>query len=147
MNMQNQIDNRKWSKNNRIGGVINLQGLENDRGGLINLPSFHLVDIKEVTPIISKNWLIAFLFGLGIFGISKVIELYNNEQYSNICKYVIIASFFIITGVVSQYIFIAKKYRELKNKAIPVTYGELVEFVNSISTAGDTSQYRNSTNT
>ena len=145
--MQNQIDNRKWFNNKRIGGEINPQGLENDRGGLINLPSFHLVDIKEVTPIISKNWLIAFLFGLGIFGISKVIELYNNEQYGNICKYVIIASFFIIAGVVLQHMFIAKKYRELKNKAIPVTYGELVEFVNSISTAGDTRQYRNSTNT
>lgn len=132
--MQNRIDNRKWSKNDRIGG-------------LINLPSFHLVDLKEVTPIINKNWLIGSLFGLGIFCISKVIELYNNEQYSEICKYVIIASFFIIAGVVSQYIFIIKKYRELKNKAVSVTYGELGKFVNSISTGGDAKHYRDSTNT
>lgn len=147
MNMQNQIDNQKWFKNNRIGGVINPQGLENDRGGLINLPSFHLVDINEVAPIINKNWIISFLYGLGIFCISKVIELYNNEQYSNIYKYVIISSIFIIAGVVFEHIFITKKHRELKNKAIPVTYGELGKFVSSISTGGDAKHYRDSTNT
>lgn len=147
MNMQNQIDNRKWFNNKRIGGEINPQGLENDRGGLINLPSFHLVDINEVTPIVSKNWLISFLYGLGVFCISKVIELYNNEQYSNIYKYIIIAILFIIVGGVLQHIFITKKHRELKNKAVSVTYGELGKFVNSISTGGDAKHYRDSTNT
>lgn len=151
--MQNQIDNRKWFKNNRIGGVINPQGLENDRGGLINFPSFHMVNINEVTPIISKNWIISLLYGLGMFGITKVIELYNNEQYSNnkqysnIYRYIIIASIFIIAGVVFEHIFIIKKYRELKNKAIPVTYAELGKFLDSISTGGDARYYRDSTNT
>ena len=147
MNMQNQLDNQKKPENEPTGSINIPKWLENEPIGSINIPSFHLVDIKEVTPIISKNWLIAILFGLGIFGISKIIELYNNEQYSNIYKYVIIASLFIIAGLVLQHIFIAKKYRELENKAIPVTYGELVEFVNSISTAGDTRKYRDSTKT
>ena len=145
--MQNHLDNQKRPENESTGSINIPKWLENQPIGSINIPTFHLVDIKEVTPIINKNWLSALLFGLGVFGISKVIELYNNEQYSNICKYVIIASLFIIAGVVFQYIFILKKYRELENKAIPVTYGAFLEFVHSISTTGDTRKYRDSTKT
>jgi len=61
MNMQDQLDIRKWSKNKRIGGLINPQGLVNDRGGLITLPSYHYVDINQVTPIISNNWITGIL--------------------------------------------------------------------------------------
>ena len=146
--MQNHLDNQKNQKNEPTGSINIPKWLENVPIGSINIPTFHLVDIKEVTPIIRENWLSAILFGLGVFSISKVIEFYyNNEQYINICKYAIIASIFIVAGVVFQHIFISKKYRELKNKAISVTYGEYMKFIFSLSTAGDTRKYRDSTKT
>lgn len=146
--MQNHLDNQKNLKNEPTGDINIPKWLENVPIGSINIPTFHLVDIKEVTPIIRENWLSAILFGLGVFNISKVIEIYyNNEQYSNICKYAITASIFIVAGLVFQHIFITKKYRELKNKAISVTYGEYMKFIFSLSTAGDTRKYRDSTKT
>ena len=146
MNMQNQLDNRKWLENDGIGGSINLP-LENDRiGGKINPPSIHYVDMKEVTPIISTNWITSIFFGLGISGIIKIIELSINKQYSNICLYIILSSLIPI-GFILQYIFVTKKYRELKNKAIPFTIGELGDFFSSISPAEDTRLYRDSTTT
>ena len=132
MNMQDQLNFRKWLKNKRIGGLINPQELENDQGGLINLPSYHYVDINQVTPIISNNWITSILFGIGIWGITKIVELYNSQKYNNIWDYIIFTSVFFATAIVFQFIFITKKFQKLRKEAVRVPPGEMEDFINSI---------------
>ena len=148
MNMQDQLDIRKWLKNKRIGGLINPQGLENDQGGLINLPSYHYVDINQVTPIISNNWITSILFGIGIWGITKIVELYNIQEYSNIWDYIIATFVFFAAALGFHFIFITKKFQKLRKEAVHVPPGAMEDFINSIiHTGGDTGRYRDSTST
>jgi hypothetical protein len=148
MNMQDQLDIQKWLKNKRIGGLINPQGLESDRGGLINFPSYHLVDINQVTPIISKYWIPTVFFSLGIAGSFDTIKrLFIDKQYSNICLPIIISVLFFLIAIVCHYIFISKKIKKLQKEATPVPPGAMEDFIESISAAGDTRGYIRSTST
>lgn len=148
MNMQDQLDIRKWLKNKRIGGLINPQGLENDRGGLINFPSYHLVDINQVTPIISKYWIPTVFFGLGIASSFETIKrLFIDKQYSNICLPIITSALFFLIAIVCHNIFISKKIKEFQKEATPVPPGAMEDFIEFISATGDTRGYIRSTST
>jgi len=89
-----------------------------------------------------------YSFGIGIWGITKVFELYNNEQYSNIYNYIIVAFVFFGAGFGFQYRFITKKYQKLRKEAIHVPPGAMEDFIKSvIDTGGDISRYKDSINT
>jgi hypothetical protein len=151
--MQDQINNKEWSKNKSIGGLINTHGLENDRGGLINLPTYHLVDINQVTLITSNYWITSVLYGLGIASLyellKKIYTLLTDDQYAIniICLPLIFSIIFFILALLVNKIFILNKFKKLREEAVQIPLGEIENFIKPFCHTGDMGGYRNSVST
>lgn len=124
----------EWSRNRGMGGRITLA------------EEPHYVNIKEITPTINKNWLVALC---GSFGLSFVqqaiwILIFGYEWLKGLLwLFIALGCGLILLGVGIEYFLIVRKTKDMERKSIRFSYRSSGLHLESSET-GDTGPYGDS---